>query len=311
MAIFLEVRSGTEAGKKVPLRPGHAMRVGRTARADLTFADDSHMSSLHFSIENDGQGCRLTDLDSRNGTLVNGKHVKQELLKDGDTIVAGATVFAVRAEVEKALLAPTSVGAIPQGDETTEVPQDRVLALLRNDYQPLYAVLDAARDTRILALVLQYKEEFRSLYEGIQGGKLAQVAPYLVRLGKDSRLLEALVKEGWGKSWGVYLTSAAEFHDIRRHLRHFLQVKLPDGEQVYFRFYDPRVFLPTCTDEETTQFFGCVSTYVVESEEPDKLWEFTTIGHGAEKRIVTLMQPAGTDGTLITPAARAEPNMQI
>ena len=61
-------------------------------------------------------------------------------------------------------------------------PQQRLLALLRNDYQPLYAILDAARDIKILALLMQSKEEHQSLYEGVQGAKLSQVAPYLVRL---------------------------------------------------------------------------------------------------------------------------------
>ena len=75
---------------------------------------------------------------------------------------------------------------------------------MRNDCQPLYAVLDAARDIKILALLMQSKEEHQSLYEGVQGAKLSQVAPYLVKLDKDSLLLGSLVLEGWGNNWGVY-----------------------------------------------------------------------------------------------------------
>ena len=56
--------------------------------------------------------------------------------------------------------------------------------MLRNDCQPLYAVLDAARDIKILAVLMESKEEHQSLYEGVQGAQLSQVAPYLVRLTK-------------------------------------------------------------------------------------------------------------------------------
>jgi hypothetical protein len=52
------------------------------------------------------------------------------------------------------------------------------------------------------------------------------------------------------------------------------QVKLPSGERVYFRFYDPRVmrvFLPACTPEDTTQFFGPIQNYLVEDRTPEQL----------------------------------------
>jgi len=170
-------------------------------------------------------------------------------------------------------------------------PQERLLYLLRSDFQPLYAVLDAARDIKILALLFKSNEEYQSLYEGPQGAKLAQVAPYLVRLKKDSLLLEKLVRDGWGESWGVYLTCASEFNEVRRHLRHFLEVMLPEGEQVYFRFYDPRVlrvYLPTCNFEEINYFFGPIKNYLMEDEEPETLLQYSNKGRGAVKAAVSL-----------------------
>ena len=174
---------------------------------------------------------------------------------------------------------------------------ERLLSLLRRDFQPLYTILDAARDIKILALLLQHKEEQQSLYEGQEGAKLAQFAPYLVKLKKDSVLLDAIVRQGWGQSWGVYLTSAGEFADVRRHLRHFLEVKLPDGKQVYFRFYDPRVlrtYLPTCTPEETNQFFGPIKNYLMEDEKPESLLRFVNQGRGAVKTAMRLSQASPT-----------------
>lgn len=269
------------------MEPARILNVGRTSRADLVFAEDSHMSGLHFSLGWQGTDCCITDLNSRNGILVNGAAVKAALLHDGDTIVAGGTTFAIRIELEHSAAA----GATATLATPATTPQEQVLPLLRRDFQPLFAILDAARDIRILAMLVHHHAECQSLYEGAQGAELAHVAPYLVKLAPDSPLLEPLVKEGWGKSWGVYLTCASDFHEIRRHLRHFLEVRLPDGEQVYFRFYDPRVmrvFLPTCTAYEADQFLGPIKRYVMEGDEQTELWEFTTMGRGAEKRVLPL-----------------------
>jgi pSer/pThr/pTyr-binding forkhead associated (FHA) protein len=293
MPMFLEVRSGSQLGRKIRVNPGRPVRIGRTTAADIPFSDDSHMSGLHFSVEYVDNQCRISDLNSRNGSFINGQRIATAILTAGDTLLAGETKFVLTQEVDKpesvvAASAPTaefSAFVVPQ------TPQDHLLALLRDEFQPLFAILDAARDIRILALLLHHKEQCESLYEGEQGATLAQVAPYLVRLAKESPLLKALVKEGWGKSWGVYLTCPNDFEEVRRHLRHFLQVKLPSGEQVYFRFYDPRVmrvFLPTCTPEDATQFFGPIQNYLVEDETPEQLLRFVNTGQGSQKMLIAL-----------------------
>ena len=300
MPFFLEVQSGSRKGDKIRLNPGQVVRIGRSSSSDFSFADDSHMSSAHFSVDCGVGGCRVADLHSRNGTLVNGQKVDAASLKDGDTIMAGETAFLVRIEGEEAGF--MDIEAKVAHDAT---PQERLLFLLRRDFQPLYAVLDAARDIKILALLLKSNEEYQSLYEGPQGAKLAQVAPYLVRLKKESALLEKLVREGWGETWGVYLTCPSEFQELRRHLRHFLEVMLPEGKQVYFRFYDPRVlrvYLPTCTFEEADYFFGPIQNYLMEDEDPENLLQFSNGGRGALKTAVRLSPDASAQqsGTAVS-----------
>ncbi len=287
MILLLEVKSGPSKGKGIRLQPGQSVRVGRTSKSDFVLPADSHLSGMHFEVALGENECRLRDLKSTNGTLLNGQRINETVLRDGDTVVAGETVFRVR------MLIGTARGSDsgpPLPTDTT--PQLRLLTLLRTKYQPLYAILDAARDIRILALLMQSKEEHRSLYEGVEGDTLAQVAPYLVRVDKDSMLLASLVFEGWSNNWGVFLSCAGEFQQVRHHLRHFLEVQLPDGKQVYFRFYDPRVlrvFLPTCTADETKQFFGPIKHYLMEDEQPDKLLQFVNTGHGADKKMISLL----------------------
>jgi len=290
MPIFLVVQSGPRTGQRTRLNPGQTLRVGRTPKSDLAFAEDNLMSSIHFALECAADTCQLRDLNSRNGTSLNGQKVTQSNLQNGDKIVAGATTFLLQMEgIQSPVIEAPPLPAPPLPADATL--HDRLLHLFRHNFQPLYAILDTARDIKIYALLLNCKEEHQSLYEGQEGAKLSQVAPYLVRLKQDSLLLETLVREGWGQNWGVYLTCTREFQEVRKHFRHFLEVQLPDGKQVYFRFYDPRVlrvFLPTCTPEDTTQIFGLVQNYLLEDEKPQNLFSFVNTAKGAEKITVVI-----------------------
>ncbi|MGB9466237.1 MAG: DUF4123 domain-containing protein [Candidatus Acidiferrum sp.] len=340
MKILLEIRSGPSAGTKMPLTSGQPLRIGRTTQADHVFSDDKLMSSLHFAIEYSEKGCRLLDLNSSNGTSLNGARAKEATLANGDEIRAGNTVFVIRMlpdeplpatppksepspahkpgptlkpEQTPASPAPASrlfgglpsfparapqfelpLVAPPQPSSKLPAPaprQPRLRDLLAKDFQPLYALLDASREPSVLKVILESKEEYQSLYEGAQGAQLAHFAPYLVRVPQKSALLDVLVQQAWSKSWGVFVTCDQPLKDLRTHFRHFLTVKLPDGQQVYFRYYDPRVlrlFLPTCLPEETTQFFGPVRHFLIEAEDPKLALHFTPGVKGASKKELQL-----------------------
>lgn len=154
-----------------------------------------------------------------------------------------------------------------QHPETDSIKQ-KALEVLTRQNKPLYALLDTARDNEILSLLSGSGCTFECLYGGAFAATMSDYAPYLVAVPADSPFLQALIDHGWGESWGIFLSTDAELNALRRHLRRFLSVKLPDGRQVLFRFYDPRVlrtFLPTCTGEELERFFGPIETYYLES----------------------------------------------
>lgn len=136
-----------------------------------------------------------------------------------------------------------------------------------------YALLDAARDERIYNAVLRADCEWACLYRGDAAVTMAAVAPYLVRLERESRFTQWLLEEGWGDSWGIYVLAPVPLDALRTHFRRFVFAQLPDGRNVYFRFYDPRVlrvFLPTCSEEESAQLFGPIERFIVEGDEPDQ-----------------------------------------
>lgn len=70
--------------------------VGRSKHAHFRLPPaDKWFSRIHFMVEVNPPCCRLMDMDSRNGTKVNGEAVKTADLKDGDVIKAGHTLMRV------------------------------------------------------------------------------------------------------------------------------------------------------------------------------------------------------------------------
>jgi hypothetical protein len=160
------------------------------------------------------------------------------------------------------------------------------LALLLEGHEPLYAILDPARDPAILELLQSCGEEARSLYNGRRSEQLADVAPYLARVPAGSRLFNAIIREGWGRSWGVLAVCDAPFAELRRHLRRFLVAQTEDRTALYFRFYDPRVLRPlleSATDEQRRVFFGPVSAFLLEGRRENTVLRRARVGPAAPR----------------------------
>lgn len=82
------VSAGGAAPRSVPL-VGERTVVGRSPDADLTLEDEA-VSWNHLEIEARGQVLMATDLDSRNGTALNGEPLdRPRRLRDGDTLIVG------------------------------------------------------------------------------------------------------------------------------------------------------------------------------------------------------------------------------
>lgn len=66
--------------------------VGRGNAADVTIPDDT-LSRRHFQIWEEGEGFLIKDLDSQNGTWVDGQRTQVTKLRHDVCIVAGRSVF--------------------------------------------------------------------------------------------------------------------------------------------------------------------------------------------------------------------------
>ena len=133
----------------------------------------------------------------------------------------------------------------------------------------LFAILDPAADMSVLNGLFRFNPEHMSLFRDTPMEPLADVAPYLVKLARDSEMLQWLINEGWGKNWGVFFSSSAKTEDLFSHFRHFCRVRVEEGSEVFFRFYDPRVlpvYLSSCTLSEADAFFGPAGFFFTEAD---------------------------------------------
>jgi serine/threonine protein kinase len=101
MIVTLSVIDGPHRGQAFEFREHDTFIVGRSKDAHfrLPFKDKT-LSRFHFMIEVNPPCCRLMDMASRNGTLVNNRKVSVIDLKDGDRIEGGRTTLAVSIKAE-------------------------------------------------------------------------------------------------------------------------------------------------------------------------------------------------------------------
>jgi len=129
MDVILKVIEGAKSGAKVAVKKSEFL-IGRSQSCHLC-AGSSAVSRQHCAINRTESRVTIKDLDSRNGTYVNGKKLTEETeLATGDEITVGPLKFLItitpgisstkRAEVKTVAEAVTRTAEIPPlslGDE--------------------------------------------------------------------------------------------------------------------------------------------------------------------------------------------------
>jgi hypothetical protein len=126
----------------------------------------------------------------------------------------------------------------------------------------LYALVDACDAPESMAKIRELgPDRARCLYRGDIGAEMEEIAPYLASC--DETLLQWLIEKGTDP-WGILVVAQIEPKKLLRHLRKFLLVQGPDGETLYFRYYDPQIlvaFLASCNSAELCEFFGQIQAF--------------------------------------------------
>ena len=87
----LVVIYGLELGRKYNLESANII-IGRSSKCDIQI-DQESVSRNHAKIINTGKSIILRDLGSTNGTYVNDQLIDEYVLRDGDLIKIGRTIF--------------------------------------------------------------------------------------------------------------------------------------------------------------------------------------------------------------------------
>ncbi len=157
-------------------------------------------------------------------------------------------------------------------DEMNTTALHKQLFDSKND---VYAVADGALLPGLLAKLEEHEPKNTCLFRGELPFDLAEAAPYLVKLEKDNKFSDWLLNESLEEPCCIYAQTTVidDFIQLRKHFRSFLRVKSPEGKNLLFRYYDPRVmktYLPTCTPEDNKVIFNGIESYLIFNEEDKK-----------------------------------------
>jgi len=93
----LKTAEGAEEPFTFRILPGNIKTVGRAPRADFV-VDAALVSRLHCRLTAGATDLEVVDLDSTNGTYVNGQRTPRALLKTGDRLGVGRVELTVNQE---------------------------------------------------------------------------------------------------------------------------------------------------------------------------------------------------------------------
>lgn len=278
MPLVLTVIQGPANGQQIVITPAQSPRtIGRSPVADVCVPDE-WLEDRHFAVYFDGARAVLRDLRSTHGTYVNGSGVQECALNEGDQVAAGQSFF-VASLVPEVAAVPDDEGALT-GPELYEAmshgPRDRVRWALRDEDKALFAVVDVATEAGLIEKINRSGEQFCAFDETADPQDPGSLAPVLVSLSHESDLLVELLDEAWGKGAMVFLTSERAFHDVYGHLVGYVKYG-DDGAVRATSFHAPEVLYETlarCDSDAAEDFFGPITAFLSESENPDELLRF-------------------------------------
>lgn len=85
---LLKTEDGADPSLTFRIMPGSIKTIGRASGAEF-IVDATMVSRLHCQLTAGAVELEVVDLESTNGTFVNGQRVKRAVLKEGDRLGVG------------------------------------------------------------------------------------------------------------------------------------------------------------------------------------------------------------------------------
>jgi hypothetical protein len=98
---FLTVRQRRKPPRSYFLHADETFSVGRASTINSLSLDDPTVSAQHFKIVPKNDAYFVVDLDTTNGTIVNGERVRARRLRPGDVIRAGEVEFEFKVQFKR------------------------------------------------------------------------------------------------------------------------------------------------------------------------------------------------------------------
>ena len=185
--LVLDVVAQDVARRRLWLRPGQLVHVGRTERADECFPMDVGMSSRHFLVEHTDSGWRCRDLGSTNGTFLNDALIAEAIIHPGDRIRAGNTTFVVVSPNE------TNIVGLSNASPSIE-PKTFSRDVLRKP-RPYELTYRAYPGRSELVLFVSTKSNFDPVF--VVRSMMKKAAPLVLSMRQQAELLCPTVKQSF------------------------------------------------------------------------------------------------------------------
>lgn len=115
--MLLDVVAGPLLGTKLEMQLGGEYRIGSGPENDLVVSGDAGVNREHFVVHCHSDACRVIDLDSSSGTLLDQQPIADAMARDGGVISAGQSRFRISNSV------PTQL-KVEEASPTTETASD-------------------------------------------------------------------------------------------------------------------------------------------------------------------------------------------
>jgi adenylate cyclase len=157
-----------EGTRTFDLPQGRALVLGRSATTDLPVYDPT-ISRRHAELTASPDGVRVRDLDSSNGTSINGERVAIGVLHAGDTIGFGRVGFRLEPVSDGVAPRPTPAALTPEETILRELPvEPGVIDVAENAGTSQLRLSATRREERLarkLALLLEVSQKLASEFD--------------------------------------------------------------------------------------------------------------------------------------------------
>lgn len=104
--------------------------IGRHAEKADIILNDPEVSSVHASVSKRGSEIELEDLQSGNGTLLNGERINKKFIQNGDEFVIGSTSFTLKI---KSSFLKEQVNTLMPVEENQEIEVEEIVEVSEED----------------------------------------------------------------------------------------------------------------------------------------------------------------------------------